>query len=62
MFYQTNWHLEPLAVLQWFAAMVSYLDAVGLERYLVHILTPVYCITEDDTVRDSNMGKLSAHK
>jgi len=38
--------------------MVSYLDADDLERYLVHILTPVYRITEDDTVRDSNMDEI----
>jgi U3 small nucleolar RNA-associated protein 20 len=37
--------------------MVSYLNVDSLERYLVHILTPVYRITEDDTVRDSNMGE-----
>ncbi|KIM31383.1 hypothetical protein M408DRAFT_7156 [Serendipita vermifera MAFF 305830] len=53
-----NWHLEPLAVLQWFAAMVSYMDADSLERYLVHILTPVYRLSEDDTIRDSNMDEL----
>jgi U3 small nucleolar RNA-associated protein 20 len=51
--------LEPSAILQWFAAMVSYLDADSLERYLVHVLTPVYRLLEDDTVRDTGMGKFS---
>jgi len=37
--------------------MVSYLSADALEQYLVHILTPVYRIIEDDTIRDSKMGK-----
>lgn len=37
--------------------MVSYLNADHLERYLVHILTPVYQLIEDDTIRDTAMGK-----
>ena len=28
-----------------------------LQEFLVHILSPVYRITEDDTVRDERMGK-----
>lgn len=39
--------------------MVSYLDADSLERYLVHVLTPVYRLLEDDTTRDTGMGKSS---
>lgn len=30
-----------------------------LELFLVHILTPVYRLTEDDTIRDSQMGTFS---
>lgn len=37
--------------------MASHLEAEILEHYLVHILTPVYRILEDDTVRDTQMGK-----
>lgn len=36
--------------------MVSYMDADALGRYLVHILTPVYQLLNDDTVRDTDMG------
>jgi U3 small nucleolar RNA-associated protein 20 len=43
-------------VLRFFAAMTSYMEATQLERFLPHILTPVYRITEEDTIRDSGMG------
>ena len=53
---QANWALSPLSVLRFFAAMTSYMEATQLERFLPHILTPVYRITEEDTVRDPGMG------
>ena len=55
---QANWALSPLSVLRFFAAMTSYMEATQLERFLPHILTPVYRITEEDTIRDSGMGRL----
>ena len=55
---QTNWALSPLSVLRFFAAMTSYMEPTQLERFLPHILTPVYRITEEDTIRDAGMGKL----
>jgi U3 small nucleolar RNA-associated protein 20 len=36
--------------------MTTHLSAEVVETFLVHILTPVYRITEDDSVRDSRMG------
>jgi len=36
--------------------MTAHLSAQVVETFLVHILTPVYRITEDDSVRDSRMG------
>ena len=36
--------------------MVSHLDATLLERYLVHLLTPVYRIIDDDSIRDTHIG------
>jgi hypothetical protein len=54
---QTNWSHQPLAALRWFAAMGSHMDATRLEKFLVHILTPVYRLREDETVRDPQMGK-----
>lgn len=55
---QDNWYHQPASVLRWFAAMTSFLDGSVLEKYLTHILSPVYRIVEDDTIRDSHMGKL----
>ncbi len=37
--------------------MSNYLEASKVERYLVHILSPLYRILEDDTIRDAQMGK-----
>ncbi|KAF8181826.1 armadillo-type protein [Pholiota molesta] len=53
-----NWSQQPLASLRWFAAMASHMEAARLETFLVHILTPVYRITEDDIIRDSQMEEL----
>ncbi|KAH9921372.1 armadillo-type protein [Amylocystis lapponica] len=53
-----NWSQQPASVLKWFAAMVSYMAEVQVERFLVHILSPVYRITEEDTIRDSHMDEL----
>ncbi|KAG2158692.1 armadillo-type protein [Suillus bovinus] len=55
---QTTWSLAPLSILRFFAAMASHMEANQLERFLTHILTPVYRITEDDTIRDAGMEEL----
>ncbi|TFK45123.1 armadillo-type protein [Crucibulum laeve] len=55
-----NWSQQPLAALRWFAAMTSHMEAARLELFLVHILTPVYRLTEDDTIRDPQMDELKA--
>ena len=43
-------------VLKWFAAMTTHLSPDIAEMFLVHILAPVYRITEDESVRDPRMG------
>jgi U3 small nucleolar RNA-associated protein 20 len=53
-----NWVQQPLSILQVFAAIASFLDAERLESFLVHILTPIYRITEDSTIRDPRMEEL----
>ncbi|KAF9222298.1 hypothetical protein BS17DRAFT_735750 [Gyrodon lividus] len=53
-----NWALSPLSVLRFFAAMTSHMEAKQLERFLPHMLTPMYRITEEDTIRDSGMDEL----
>ncbi|KAL0061427.1 U3 snoRNP protein [Marasmius tenuissimus] len=56
--HKDNWSTQPMSVLRWFAAMASYLESGLLERFLVHILSPVYRITEDDTIHDPTMAEL----
>jgi U3 small nucleolar RNA-associated protein 20 len=53
---QDNWSEQPLAVFRWFAAMASHMDPTLLEMFLVHILTPVYRILDDDTIHDEPIG------
>ncbi|KAJ4487801.1 armadillo-type protein [Lentinula aciculospora] len=53
-----NWFHQPVAVIRWFAAMTSFLDAAVLERFLVHILSPIYRLIEDDTIRDPKMTEM----
>ena len=37
--------------------MASHMEAKSFERFLVHILTPVYRLVEDVTIHDFQMGK-----
>ncbi|KAI0045527.1 hypothetical protein FA95DRAFT_1561038 [Auriscalpium vulgare] len=53
-----NWYHQPSAILRWFAAMTSHMDAVRLETFLMHMLSPLYRITDDDTIRDPHMDEL----
>jgi U3 small nucleolar RNA-associated protein 20 len=54
---QDNWHEQPAAILRFFAAMANYMEASLLEGFLMHILSPIYRITEDDSIRDQRMGE-----
>jgi hypothetical protein len=54
---QDNWHEQPAAILRFFAAMANYMESSQLEGFLMHILSPIYRITEDDTIRDQRMGE-----
>ena len=54
---QENWHEQPAAILRFFAAMANYMEATLLQEFLIHILSPIYRITEDDTIRDQQMGE-----
>jgi len=53
-----NWTQQPLSIFRWFAAMATFMDADRLELFLVHILTPVYRITEDDGIHGNEMEEL----
>ncbi|TFY83749.1 hypothetical protein EWM64_g255 [Hericium alpestre] len=53
-----NWYHQPSAILRWFAAMSTYMEPSRLESFLVHMLNPLYRITEDDTIHDPHMEEL----
>ncbi|KAI9465208.1 armadillo-type protein [Lactarius psammicola] len=55
-----NWDEQPAAILRFFAAMANYMEAPQLEGFLMHILSPLYRITEDDSIRDQRMVELKA--
>ncbi|KAH6910215.1 U3 snoRNP protein Utp20 [Coprinopsis sp. MPI-PUGE-AT-0042] len=55
-----NWSQQPLAVVRWFAAMTTALEPARLERFLTHILSPVYRIIEEDTIRDEQIEELKS--
>jgi len=38
--------------------MANYMEATVLQEFLIHILSPIYRITEDDTIRDQQMDEL----
>jgi U3 small nucleolar RNA-associated protein 20 len=37
--------------------MANHMEATLLQGFLMHILSPIYRITEDDTIRDQQMGE-----
>lgn len=53
---QANWIHQPSSIFKWFAAMVSHMESEHVELFLMHILSPLYRVAEDDTVRDPHMG------
>jgi len=57
-FGSNNWVHQPASVLRWFAAMASFMEPSQLSKFLNHILSPVYRIVEDDTIKDSHMEEL----
>ncbi|KAI0262194.1 armadillo-type protein [Gloeopeniophorella convolvens] len=53
-----NWQEQPAAILRFFAAMANHMEPAQLEKFLMHVLSPIYRITEDDTIRDPHMDEL----
>ncbi|KAK7691383.1 hypothetical protein QCA50_004782 [Cerrena zonata] len=53
-----NWYHQPASVFRWFAAMVNHMEPTQVERFSPHIISPVYRIAEDDTIRDPHMDEL----
>jgi U3 small nucleolar RNA-associated protein 20 len=42
--------------MRWFAAMAAFMQPDRLKGFLMHILSPVYRITEETMIKDSHMG------
>lgn len=55
---QDAWFHQLSAIFRWFAAMASYFEPSQATRYLPHILSPVYRVSEDDITRDPHMDEL----
>ena len=53
---QGKWPEQPLSIFQWFAAMVNHMKPEDVETYLPHVLSPVYRILDDDSVKESDSG------
>ncbi|KAG8737812.1 U3 snoRNP protein [Ceratobasidium sp. 414] len=53
-----HWHAQVLSIFRWFAAMSSHLPAPTLEHFLPHILAPVYRISEEETIKDTQLEPL----
>ncbi|KIJ51368.1 hypothetical protein M422DRAFT_203512 [Sphaerobolus stellatus SS14] len=55
---ESNWFEQPTVIFRWFAAMSSHMEPSSLEKFLVHMLNPVYRYIDDDTIRDTAMDDL----
>ncbi|KZS87766.1 hypothetical protein SISNIDRAFT_446569 [Sistotremastrum niveocremeum HHB9708] len=55
---QEHWEIQLSSILRWFAAMANHMDASVLEKFLVHILTPVYRLVDDESIRDPKIDDL----
>ncbi|CAD6980836.1 unnamed protein product [Tilletia controversa] len=53
-----RWHAQPTAILRWFAAMASSLDVEVVKAFLPHMLTPIFYITDDTTLRGNEIEEL----
>ncbi|KAL9937664.1 hypothetical protein V8E36_003209 [Tilletia maclaganii] len=53
-----RWHVQPSAILRWFAAMTTHLDADVVKTYLPHMLTPIFYITDDTTIKDDQIEEI----
>ena len=54
---QENWDIQLSCIMRWFAAMTNHMESDDVEKYLVHMLSPLYRILDDETIRDSKMGR-----
>ncbi|KZT41897.1 ARM repeat-containing protein [Sistotremastrum suecicum HHB10207 ss-3] len=55
---QEHWEIQLSSILRWFAAMANHMDSSIVEKFLVHILTPVYRLVDDESIRDPKIDDL----
>ncbi|GAA5866298.1 hypothetical protein JCM3774_006608 [Rhodotorula dairenensis] len=53
-----QWSRQPATILRWFAAVISFLDAATLQRFVVQMATPIFRISEDPNAQDPQMVEL----
>ncbi|GAA5980986.1 hypothetical protein JCM10908_003941 [Rhodotorula pacifica] len=53
-----QWSRQPATILRWFAAVISFLDAATLQRFVVQMATPIFRISEDPNAQDPQMAEL----
>ncbi|EGU13301.1 hypothetical protein RTG_00465 [Rhodotorula toruloides ATCC 204091] len=53
-----QWSRQPASILRWFAAMISSLEAVALQRFLMQMAVPIFRISEDTVLNDPQMVEL----
>ncbi|GAA5969246.1 hypothetical protein JCM11641_007524 [Rhodosporidiobolus odoratus] len=55
-----QWSRQPSSILRWFAAVISFLDASALQRFVMQMAVPLYRISEDPNAQDPQMVELQS--
>ncbi|GAA6006564.1 hypothetical protein JCM10207_004975 [Rhodosporidiobolus poonsookiae] len=53
-----HWSRQPSSILRWFAAVISFLDAAALQRFVLQMAVPIFRISEDPNAQDPQMVEL----
>ncbi|GAA5897320.1 hypothetical protein JCM6882_001857 [Rhodosporidiobolus microsporus] len=53
-----QWSRQPASILRWFAAVISFLDAFALQRFVMQMAIPIFRISEDPNAQDPQMDEL----
>ncbi|BGP12578.1 hypothetical protein JCM10213_004835 [Rhodosporidiobolus nylandii] len=55
-----QWSRQPSSILRWFAAVISFLDATALQRFVKQMAIPIFRIAEDPHAEDPQMADLQS--
>nr|ASF90194.1 hypothetical protein SPAR05566 [Bartheletia paradoxa] len=53
-----KWSIQPSSIFRWFAAMVSFMSVDDLDPFLIHVLSPLYRIIDDEQSKDPQFLEL----